>query len=220
MAVTSRVLLFVRSAALLLVLATVTFFVLLTLKAPLNLPSSTFQTTFLAVVVYEGIAVFSKSLGWRRRTVGLVAATTTYILVFAVTKYALVEAYAQNLTEVFWGVGIADDFAFVVGVAVQLALMYRWRGKAQAVSPSFFLLPLRTGFRRAAGGIKALSPFQGAVIAFLLLNAFLSYRAWSAATESGWIAADAQEEARSAANLASDALDAAKEGAEAALKCQ
>lgn len=199
-------------------MAVATFFALLTLKTQMHLSSSAFQMTFLAMVVYEVIAVFGRYLVWWQRVVGLVAATTTYILVFAVIRYVLVEVYAQSLTDVFWGVGIADDIAFVVGAAVQLTLMYRWQGqrKSAQATPHSSLLHRFSGVLKVAiyhlcASLKAASPFQVVVMGLLLTNTFLSYQAWDTATEAVWQATDAGAEARSAAGLANDALEVIKQ---------
>ncbi|HEX2753491.1 MAG TPA: hypothetical protein VHP34_10405 [Alphaproteobacteria bacterium] len=202
-----KMLAFVSLAALWAAMAAATFGTLLALKEPLGMLSSTFVSTFLAMVAYQAIAVFWGGFTWWRKMAGFCIAAVTFILVFAVTKYVLVEVYARSLTDVFMGVGIADELAFVVGAVVQIVLMYwMWRKAKtpQATSPLggqswSTLKPLLHHLRNS---MKAASLFQIMVIGLLMANAFLSYQVWDTATDAVWQASEARE-------AAGDAVDAA-----------
>src|SRR5690606_11817974 len=92
----NKMLALVRSAALLVVMAAATFFALLVLKTQMQLSSSTFQMTFLAMAVYEGIALFSKPLGAWRKLACWCAAAVTYIMLFPVITYVVGATYMPD----------------------------------------------------------------------------------------------------------------------------
>lgn len=177
-----------KRVSLFVLLLVVSFFVLLTLKTTLDMPSAFLHMGFLTIAVYLAVAIFSARMSVFKKAVCFLLALTAYATVLGVSLYVLygyisVEGAATNpafmgVGGVFEGVvsfGVADEIAFFFGLFIQVLTMYLWRSPAQAEAEvsgymhRFFEIGYSWG-SKFLGGIKKLTFFQSMALVLLTVN--------------------------------------------------